>query len=353
MNWRSRGATVSILFLPHGSNGEKQGADDFLVAHGEEAFGALLETTWLFNQAWSDPEAEVWWHLRTMTKDTPRAEVLKGLSTLAPDLAKMTHLDATRMLEAIKEQFHLKGKDLTALEKDIRAARKIRESRGKNQKKDQSVSDLQESHNLHPAIDFLEGAMTLGFRVNMPDGEQGLVMVLSDGQVIKDWVTPEEIEIDGQAYRIKGNCEPPFINDTWGLDRLKAFLEHPTKPQGLFAELKRALRQYLDLPEPAYGLLAAWIIGTYFAHLFTAYPFIHLYGPKETGKSKTQEALRCVCFNAWKGRDISVAAMGDTVEGMRGTMLIDQAENLNPDLVGLLADSYKKAGGRRRIVEVS
>ncbi|TSA08383.1 MAG: DUF3854 domain-containing protein [Deltaproteobacteria bacterium] len=29
-----RGAAVSILFLPHGKNGEKVGADDFLVAHG-------------------------------------------------------------------------------------------------------------------------------------------------------------------------------------------------------------------------------------------------------------------------------------------------------------------------------
>jgi hypothetical protein len=331
----------------------KAGVDDFLVAHGPEALADLLTSAWTFNQAWSDPEAEVWWNFRTITKDTPRAEVLKVLSTLAQHLAKMSHLDAARMLEAVKEQYNLKGKDLTTLEKDIKAARKLREGRGKNQGKEQSVSDLQESHNLHPAIDFLEGAMTLGFRVTMPDGEQGLVMVLSDGRVVKDWVTPEEMEIDGHTYRINGHCEPPFINDTWGLDRLKAFLEHPTKPQGLFAELKRALRQYLDLPEPAYGLLAAWIIGTYFAHLFTAYPFIHLYGPKETGKSKTLEALRCVCFNAWKGRDISVAAMGDTVEGMRGTMLIDQAENLNPDLVGLLADSYKKAGGRRRIVEVS
>jgi putative DNA primase/helicase len=29
-----RGAAVSILFLPPGPNGEKVGADDFLVAHG-------------------------------------------------------------------------------------------------------------------------------------------------------------------------------------------------------------------------------------------------------------------------------------------------------------------------------
>jgi hypothetical protein len=50
-------------------------------------------------------------------------------------------------------------------------------------------------------------------------------------------------------------------------------------------------------------------------------------------------------------------ALGDTVDGQRGTVLLDQAERLNNDeynnLVGLLADSYKKAGGQRRVVEMT
>ncbi len=37
-----RGAAVSILFLPPGTNGEKQGADDFLVAHGPEKLREML-----------------------------------------------------------------------------------------------------------------------------------------------------------------------------------------------------------------------------------------------------------------------------------------------------------------------
>lgn len=37
-----RGAAVSILFLPHGQNGEKMGADDFLVAHGPERLREML-----------------------------------------------------------------------------------------------------------------------------------------------------------------------------------------------------------------------------------------------------------------------------------------------------------------------
>jgi putative DNA primase/helicase len=37
-----RGAAVSILFLPHGKNGEKVGVDDFLVAHGQEKLREML-----------------------------------------------------------------------------------------------------------------------------------------------------------------------------------------------------------------------------------------------------------------------------------------------------------------------
>ena len=37
-----RGAVVSILFLPVGPNGEKVGADDFLVAHGAEKLREMM-----------------------------------------------------------------------------------------------------------------------------------------------------------------------------------------------------------------------------------------------------------------------------------------------------------------------
>jgi len=45
--------------------------------------------------------------------------------------------------------------------------------------------------------------------------------------------------------------------------------------------------------------------------------------------------------------------LGDTVDALRGTYLIDQADSLErkggEDLLDILADSYKKSGGKRRI----
>ena len=49
-----------------------------------------------------------------------------------------------------------------------------------------------------------------------------------------------------------------------------------------------------------------------------------------------------------------MAALGDRVDSLRGTYLIDQADSLgrkgNKDLLDILADSYKKGGGKRRIM---
>jgi len=63
--------------------------------------------------------------------------------------------------------------------------------------------------------------------------------------------------------------------------------------------------------------------------------------------------LTQLCFNAIKARP-SVAALGDTVDALRGTCLIDQADSLErkggEDLLDILADSYKKSGGKRRII---
>ena len=336
----------------------KAGADDYLVAHGPEALGNLLKTAWPFNPAWDNRMAEIAWQTRDLTPESLLTDKLKVLSNLVPTLARMTELDRAVLLEELRERLKLRGADLAGLKADIKTARKSKEAKDKKDKrKFAAVNDLEEGFRIHPAIDFLGDAMSIGFRVNLPDNETGLLLVISDGQGVWAEVNPETVGIGERAYQVIQKIAPPFLQDVWNLDRLKAFLKHPTKPQNLYRMLVETLKIYLDLPEPAYGLLAVWAIATYFSHLFTAFSFLYFHGPKESGKSKTLEALRYVCFNAWKGRDITAAALGDTTDGLRGTLLLDQAEKLNQEhegnLIGLLADSYKKAGGQRRVVDNS
>jgi hypothetical protein len=317
-----------------------------------------MKSAWPFNGAWSDAEAEVWFQVRELGPDTPKPEILRRLGTLAPLLAKLGNLEAAALVEELQVHLKLRRTDLTELKAAIKAARKAKEVKEKKGKSAApNIKNLEEGFRLHPAIDFLGDSMTIAFQVNLPENDIGLLLI-SDGQGVRAEVNPETVEIGERVYRIIQNTVPPFVQDVWNLNRLKAFLEHPTIPTGLYQALVSAFKEYLDLPEPAYGLLAAWAIGTYFAHLFTAFPYLHFHGPKESGKSKSQEALRFTCFNAWKGRDITPAALADTMDGQKGTVLIDQAEKLNSDkdsgnLISLLADSYKKAGGQRRVVEVT
>lgn len=337
----------------------KAGVDDYLVDHGPEALEELISQAWAPDPSWNDTETEVWWRLRSVGPDSRTFDKLKALCGLAPLLAKLDHVEAALLLEAMRGRLKLRAKDLADLERDIKAARKALESKGKRERQAPELEDIEEARRLHPAVDFANDHMTIGFRIPLKDGEEGLLLLISDGQGVWVEINPDCVDLGGQTYTVTDWRSVSRLEDVWDLQKVKDFLSNPTKPNVLCIQIKEELRRYLDLPEEAYGLLAAWIVGTYFAHLFSAFPFLNPSGPKETGKSKTLEALRFTCFNGWKGRDITVAALGDTLEGQRGTVLIDQAEKLaerqegNVNLVGLLADSYKKAGGFRRVVETS
>jgi len=314
-----------------------------------------MNSAWAFNPDWSDAEAEVHWQVRDLTPQTPLSEKFKRLATLVPTLARLSNMEVAAILEGLRVRLKLRGEDLAGLRVDVKKARKEREAKEKKgQGNPQEIGDLQENLRLHPAIDFQADFMSVGFRVDLPDNGSGLLLVVSDGAGVKVEVAPEEIEMEGKAYQVKPGA-PPFLRDVWGLDKLKSFMAHPTYAK-LYHDLVAVYKTFLDLPEPAYGLLATWAVGTYFAHLFAAFPYLHFHGPKESGKSKTLESLRHLSFNAWKGREITAAALGDTADGQRGTLLLDQAEKLSSDqetgnLLGLLADGYKKVGGQRRVVE--
>jgi hypothetical protein len=126
----------------------------------------------------------------------------------------------------------------------------------------------------------------------------------------------------------------------------------PPDPCELYVSLKDILKYYIELPPVSYGLVAVWIMGTYFYRAFPSYPYLNFLGPKETGKSNTLELIEKLAFNAVKTR-LTVAALGDTADSLRGTIITDQAHNLSPELIDILVDGYKKGGGKRRVVEIT
>ena len=148
------------------------------------------------------------------------------------------------------------------------------------------------------------------------------------------------------------------LSDKWDKGRLTAFIKEPASPEGIYREIEGALRRYIEFQNQAhYGLLTAWIIATYFHRCFNAFPFLFFYGKKQSGKSRSLDLLERLCFNAIKVKGVSVPSLADSIDAVRATFLMDQAEILsdkkNVELLGILADSYTIGGGKRRVISIT
>jgi mRNA-degrading endonuclease RelE of RelBE toxin-antitoxin system len=214
---------------------------------------------------------------------------------------------------------------------------------------------------LHPSLDIKNQILSIGFRYRISAQEEAeIFVVVHDNQA--NIVNTESFKIKDKLYFFeKRGRKLMRIEDRWNLNELKKFIsslaefkaEIP-KPNKLFSELLDLAKRHIELElDIDYDLLVAWVLGTYFYPIFSAYPFLHIKAPKRSGKSQCLNFLGQLCFNAVKSRP-SLPALGDTVDSLRGTYLIDQADSLErkggEELLDVLADSYKKSGGKRRII---
>lgn len=207
---------------------------------------------------------------------------------------------------------------------------------------------------MHGVIDFIDGAIILGFRVmqNSADGAQEhIIHIIGDKNGYDLKKNCDKISINGKQYIVKKNSKPPLINEKWGLQELKNFLTNPSCLPNMLQQFMAAIKNYVELKDTyEYTIVSLWIIATYFTHLFNAFPFLHLLGPKENGKSTLLEIILYTAFNCDKVKTITEAAVADRMDSERQTLLIDQAEKIPRALVGFFADSYKKQGAKRSIV---
>ena len=220
------------------------------------------------------------------------------------------------------------------------------------------ITDTNEEKTFHPSLDIKDNILVLGFRIKKEkDKETDLFFInTSEG-----YITTEKTEfIDKeQTFSIeKKKRVLPKLSQKWGVDNLNKLLEALQNPLDKFSEIelyqkiRDNLKKYIELEEEAdYTILTAWTMGTYFFPTFSAYPYIHIKAPKGSGKSQCLNLLNQTAFNAVKAR-ASLPALRDTVDALRGTYLMDQADALHrnnmEDFLDVLTDSYKRAGGNVR-----
>lgn len=213
---------------------------------------------------------------------------------------------------------------------------------------------------LHPALEVTQNLALIGFRhhkvVNEEIQDGNIFFVATSGGMGITSRPIIDLGTNKAVLDVKGRLLP-LASGKVDLDNLLLWVRNPTPPDAhnLYILIKDKIKVYIYLPEPVYGLLAAWIMGTYFYYAFPAYPFLHLLGPKETGKTNLLFILAQLCFNAVRTTYITAPALADTTDALRGTLLLDQANSLdrNPELLAILVDSYKREGGRRRVVTLT
>ncbi len=167
--------------------------------------------------------------------------------------------------------------------------------------------------------------------------EKVLFLVLEDGSEI---LGRDEYLFDN--FGIHLSYKPVLLQSGWS----GILLER--SPPTIYLQLIGLLKEYIELKhDEFYDVVALWAIGTYFFHLFPAYPYLDLNGPKQSGKTKLLTILSLICFNAVYTSNMSIAALYRIVQNMRATVLLDEAESLtrsnerSREIMSLLLQGYK------------
>ncbi|MEM0096699.1 MAG: hypothetical protein QW660_08750 [Candidatus Bathyarchaeia archaeon] len=119
-------------------------------------------------------------------------------------------------------------------------------------------------------------------------------------------------------------------------------------PKELYIAVKTVFESFVELEDPvAYDFLTIWTLGTYFVQCFSSFPYLYIGGMKQSGKTKLLTVLKELCFNAGFSTDLSTSALFRFTDTYRGTLLMDETEDLaNPErkqaFRSILLNGYKK-----------
>lgn len=218
-----------------------------------------------------------------------------------------------------------------------------------------TIQDKNEENSFHPSLDIKNGVTMFGFKVkNSKDADENIFVVSAQGAT--SIVSENKVTCGDKTYPIDiRKRRLNKLSTTWGADNLNSFYESLENGSfrfngiELYMKIKELMKKYLLLENEAdYTLLTAWVMGTYVFPIFDAYPYIHIKAPKGSGKSQCLNFIKLLAFNARKAR-ATLPALRETVDALRGTFLIDQADVLSRqnsgDFLDILTDSYKKSGG--------
>lgn len=129
-------------------------------------------------------------------------------------------------------------------------------------------------------------------------------------------------------------------------------IPNKTELKDVYKKIIDVLKEYCDIKEEYYPIIACWIIGTYFHKSFISYPFLFLNAIRGGGKSRL---LRLIAHLSKDGVVLNSLTEAEMFRS-KGTLAIDEFEALNrkgtENLRELLNSAYKRGSKVRRMRKV-
>lgn len=160
---------------------------------------------------------------------------------------------------------------------------------------------------------------------------------------------PASLEVEGITYYVSPEPAPPGKSMAEGWSRAARYQWLASGADGLPpAELLNALVEafstFIEVPEEladgTYRLLSMFTVLTYNSPAFTAVPYLSINGPSGSGKSRVLDCLKQVVFRPLLVSSTTASAIFRTLNNRGGTLLFDEAEQLNAAESGSTGELY-------------
>ena len=133
---------------------------------------------------------------------------------------------------------------------------------------------------------------------------------------------------------------------------LKQVMENILEEAGFkryFKKIRNLLKEYMDMREEYYSLVALWIIGTYIHKQFASYPYLYFNAMKGSGKSRILKFIENLSKNGKRANNITEGVLFRTA--YERTLCIDEFERMNDKKNDAIKELLNSAYKRGAIVE--
>lgn len=149
-----------------------------------------------------------------------------------------------------------------------------------------------------------------------PSGSLSLLIYRNGKATVRDYFS------DGRRTLV-----PPTVDRSIAeAVRWPTFVDTNETPRQLLDDMKRLLRQYVDLDDRDYDLAAHFSLYSWFGDVGSVAPYLWVIGPSSGGKTTLLRLMSALCRRAVRAADITPAALYSLCGALRPTLLLDEVE---------------------------